>query len=182
MGLDVVAYSKIDKVYNIKEDEETGEFVNSKTGKVEDYDNYFVPYLHDHYPLHGAGLEHGAFYEFEEREHMWAGSYSGYYLFRNELARIAGYSQREFKNYDGETESSYCVLCWNGMEGPFSELINFSDCEGVIGSRYAKKLYDDFLRFKSKAESEMDSCYFRKYKEWINICRIASDGGAIEFR
>jgi hypothetical protein len=73
---------------------------------------------------------------------------------------------------------------WNGNKGPFSELINFSDCEGTIGSEISKKLLKDFEEYKSKAEKIEDKYsldFHENYNNWIKALTLASDNGCIIF-
>ena len=71
----------------------------------------------------------------------------------------------------------------------FSELINFSDCEGVIGNVVSKKLYKDFV---SNAESFIkwvhqkfdaydSELLLQKYRKFETAFKTAKDGGAVEF-
>lgn len=71
----------------------------------------------------------------------------------------------------------------------FNELIDFSDCEGVIGSVVSEKLYEDF---SSNAESFEQWVYqkysvvegellLRMYYKFESAFEIAKDGGAVEF-
>ena len=57
----------------------------------------------------------------------------------NELATLAGYA--------GADDA------WERTDGPFWELINFSDCEGVIGPKTSAKLAGDFAAFQEKADA-----------------------------
>ncbi len=68
------------------------------------------------------------------------------------------------------------------------ELIDFSDCEGILGAETCKRLLASFREYREKmipvlakewcgdeelAESEVD--------EWIEILEFASDGGCLMF-
>ena len=72
--------------------------------------------------------------------------------------------------------------------GPFYKLMNFSDCEGVIGQETAEKLYRDFIRYK-KAYREYvekfsdDPEWFKYiYDKWTEALLYADvDQGAIVF-
>lgn len=97
-----------------------------------------------------------------------AGSYGGYNDWREQLAQLAGYASARH--------------VWNDhLLGPFVELINFSDCEGVIGSEAAQKLATDFAAFNEKALKHKDPWFYRMYRRWWMAFEIASDGGAVEF-
>lgn len=100
--------------------------------------------------------------------HFRAGSYSGYNEWRNQLAFLAGYA--------GAEDAWANCTC-----GPFWELINFSDCEGVIGPVTSAKLAKDFADYQEKAD-EHESPYFRDlYKDWRIAFETASDNGAVLF-
>jgi hypothetical protein len=73
------------------------------------------------------------------------------------------------------------VACWNGAQGPFSELIHFSDCEGVIGTAVSKKLAADFAAFDEKAKAAGNERYYAKYQEWRKAFEMAANGGAVDF-
>lgn len=97
-----------------------------------------------------------------------AGSYSGYNVWRNQLAILAGY------------ESARHV--WEHIDiGPFYEIINFSDCEGVICAKNSKKLHGDFLKFAEAAEKHEDPRFNDLYKEWMHAFLLASEDGCVEF-
>jgi len=109
-----------------------------------------------------------------------AGSYGGYNRWREQLAELAGYPAGDYEQY-GRTYQSHCVPCWNGEAGPFSELINFSDCEGVIGASVSAKLAKDFADFQPKADAHEDDRFRMKYAEWRQAFEMASDSGAVDF-
>ena len=111
--------------------------------------------------LNGSDLIIGEYYDYDCSEEFHIGSYSGYNYWRNELAKLAGY------------ESD--VFVWENVEdGVFVELINFSDCEGIIGSKTSKKLYDDFCKFDNIA-SLKDERFYYIYKEFKEAFKIASE-------
>lgn len=70
---------------------------------------------------------------------------------------------------------------WNGKANgeAFVELINFSDCEGVIGAEVAKKLAADFAAYQDKAGDKGD--FARVYASWRKAFELAADGGAVCF-
>ena len=61
-------------------------------------------------------------------------------------------------------------------------MINFSDCEGTIGTQTCQKLLQDFISFEEKAKQmSQDSYYFNLYVTWKEAMIIASENGAISF-
>ena len=113
-----------------------------------------------------------------------AGSYSGYNEWRDQLARMAGYtSAAEVWNKCNVDET---------FDGPFVKLINFSDCEGTLGTQVAKALYEDFVEFEERAIDWADKhlsdegynerkWFLEKYDDWKEACQLAADNGCIIF-
>jgi hypothetical protein len=117
-----------------------------------------------------------------------AGSYSGYNWWRNQLslfifgvddATVWG-SPRDFRG------------------DPFVELINFTDCDGRIGTRVSAKLGEDFTTYARSARKhtpvpvesedtqgwdEADQLrYWRElYRDFGRAFRLAAKNGALEF-
>ena len=118
-----------------------------------------------------------------------AGSYSGYGAWREKLAQLAGYEPIPYSRSYGDTKEfmSYSAAAWKSKGGPFWELINFSDCEGYIGSVDAAKLYKDFADYTKKAnkmfkdENPYNSSYgfLPLYKSWKKVMKIVSKGGLV---
>jgi hypothetical protein len=176
MGLDVSAYRKITKIDVVFD--AGGEPIDPVTRKPVDYD--MQAYLNPDFPGRADEIEDRAVYRAEDSIGLRSIGYGGHNAWRNELARIAGYPLGQYEQY-GKMWDSYCVECWNGAKGPFSELINFSDCEGVIGAAVAAKLAKDFAEFEEAAgRSEMPH-FKAKYDEWRKAFEMAADGGAVKF-
>lgn len=163
MGLDIIAYSRLKK----------NEYLSNKKDEDKDYIDgdclIMSPRLAEiekAFPGRTEPLEYnGDVYDCENYEWINIGSYSTYGWFRRAL----------------ETFSEDC--------GWFNELIDFSDCEGVIGSVVSEKLYEDF---SSNAESFEQWVYqkysvvdgellLRMYYKFESAFEIAKDGGAVEF-
>jgi len=160
MGLDITSYS------------------NLKKGK-ETEDSIYI----------GKGPEHVARHEYNEGwyeptletvgHHFRAGSYGGYNQFRGHLcAAVHGVECEEFwtnEDYEGT---------------PFYELIDFSDCEGVIGVEESKKLHAEFMLHKgifrrylenTIDDSEDRNYFMEKYDDWTKAFSISAQGGALFF-
>lgn len=135
MGLDISAYS------NIK---------LSEVQDPEDYDGIRIWKQHN-FPDH-CELEEGSYEETPDtRAHQFrAGSYSGYNMFRNVLALCTLGVKAETV---WEAEDIY-------MSRPFFNLLNFSDCDGIIGPDYSAALFEDFRdnreRFIRNLKQEID--------------------------
>ncbi|EJO27445.1 hypothetical protein QWC_31809, partial [Achromobacter marplatensis] len=105
------------------------------------------------------------------------------FMWRDELAKAAGYPKGKYKQHGMDWES-HCVECWNGAQGPFSELINFSDCEGAIGTAVSAKLARDFAEFDAKAKDhsgDLGARFYQLYKEFRAVFEMAADSGAVYF-
>lgn len=152
MGLDIYAMKNIKRISDYPEDD--------------DYD-----YDHDHLSPNEYFNVHGeitnGIYSGEGRESFRAGSYSGYNGWRNRLAKLAGYG-------------SFEEAC-STPEGPFVELINFSDCEGVICSEVSAKLYNDFLNNHIFAKEKMEKYDLETYEDFMNGFAIAKENGCLVF-
>ena len=176
MGLDVSAYSKVTKVDCLFD--EDGEPVDPSTREAIKGD-WFQAYVNPHFPGRADGIDDRSVYTYKDSDGMRAGGYAGYNRWRDDLAKIAGWPKGQYEHY-GKMGDSYCVSCWNGETGPFSELINFSDAEGVIGTATAQKLAKDFATFQAAADAE-GGYFAEKYAEWRHLFELASDGGCVRF-
>jgi hypothetical protein len=102
------------------------------------------------------GSEHGGFNKCEDMEggkyeetdltvehHFRAGSYGGYNTFRRLLCEaLVGVDV----NTLWESPDSY-------KESPGFEMINFSDCEGILGTAVCQKLHPQFVENRGKFET-----------------------------
>ncbi len=156
MGLDIVAYSKLTPSADQSRDEDGFALKG------------FVPYENPSFPGRVAPLSPTTVYDFEKEFHFRAGSYGGYNSWRNWLAQLAGF------------ESAYNVwaMVEKGQTGPFFDLINFSDCEGTLGTDACKKLLLDFDKFADQAGGGWDG---ELYREWHKAFRLGADDGAVYF-
>ncbi|EOK9227769.1 hypothetical protein QFV42_RS18670 [Escherichia coli] len=175
MGLDITAYSNIKRLDAHLNDD--GEAVNNSNGEqVEEY--YFHVWKNPSFPGRADELVDGAIYTYEDCTGHGVG-YGGYYWWRNELAEMAGYPVGEYESGHGK-EANHFGGVLNSDSGPFYELINFSDCEGFIGTSVATKLLADFKTFHDKAE-EIGGLFFEQYKHWQSAMEMASNNGCISF-
>lgn len=163
MGLDVTAYSKIALDPNAEVDGD---------GYPVKWDAYFMAHpgilamTEKDWPGRTGGLKPGV-YAYGDVFDFRAGSYGGYNSWRNELAELAGYG------------SASNVWEMDSPEGPFVELINFSDCEGIIAGDVAKKLAKDFAEFQEKVGEH--GYFSQSYTNWRKAFELAADGGAVDF-
>jgi len=166
MGLDIGAYKGITKSNLVAEE---GVDLEEQAYSL----GLRVPYINPSFPKQAEGLEEVA-YQYESSLHFRAGSYSGYNLWRAELARLAGVDLE--------------ALWGNGSEEelPFAELLNFSDCEGSIGPQVCQKLARDFAAYDAQAKTHAldhpqqgwggDSWFYDRYRKWHQAFEYGSTG------
>ena len=173
MGLDVSAYAHLTPV-----DSETVE--RDEDGLIVRYDDfvdffYLIEATEAHWSGRTEGLAKGPCAVGLRKGHCFrAGSYGSYNQWRQKLAALV----------DTTPEAA-----WSGRyRGPFWELINFSDCEGVIGPVVSAKLAKDFRDHRQKAEAfeaprlhSGDEWFISIYRDFQLAFEIASAGGAVQF-
>lgn len=178
MGLDITAYRKLTKL-DATFDADSGEVIDAKTRQP--IQNYLRVFDNQDFPGRAEGLEHGGIYAYESADDSFCMSYNGYNLWREALAKMAGYPETEYQSYRGP-KRSHAAACWHGAPGPFHELINFSDCEGTIGPVVAARLAKDFTEFDAQARSVSHTCFYQQYDILRRMSEMAADGGALRFR
>jgi hypothetical protein len=101
-----------------------------------------------------------------------AGSYTGYSLWREKLCDFALKTTPEAvwaepAQFEGK---------------PFFELINFTDCDGRIGTAVAAKLSQDFRAHADLAEDfDLDGSFMNLYDDFTKAFSLAADSGAVSF-
>lgn len=128
-------------------------------------DDYDLRIVAGDFAERAADIKDG-YYSYNDSHGFRAGSYGGYNEWRNELAILAGFESAKD--------------AWSKDSGPFWELINFSDCEGTLGTITCKKLLFDFKEFYAKAE-KAGGYFFDLYKEWTQGMELAADNGCFCF-
>ncbi len=130
------------------------------------------------FPGRISGLTAGGFYRTSDKPedsiHVYFG-YGGYYNWRNLLAKLAGYPATPMNRY-GTITQEHIAGAWGATEGPFWELINFSDCEGTIGPVVSAKLLADFDEFLVRATSVSDDRFYTKYAEMRRVFALGVNG------
>ena len=115
-----------------------------------------------------------------------AGSYSGYSDWRRELSRLIQGREPE--------------AVWGDPQGPFAELIYFSDCEGAIGPITSAKLARDFhahyaavkaanpvlvartiFRPECAPSEERAAWFVPAYEAWMRAFDLAAQDGFVIF-
>lgn len=182
MGLDISAYKNVKKV-DVSELDEY---------EREDLCKIFCNGFKDQY----SSLEVGAFYD-GENEHFCRIGYGGYSLFRERLAEIGGWGKHIVPNPDC-SDSDYDNQSYyhrfphiadiyhqegDTVDGPFVEIIIFSDCEGFIDAIHCKKLYEDFCKFEEVAKVRLkDELNFMNfYKSMKEAFKFGSENGFVNY-
>lgn len=148
MGLDIVYCRKATLVPTTGNDEPEG--------------TTYV-YVNGDFPGRAEPLCTGC-YTTEDSAHFRAGSYGGYNHWRNALCVAAR----------GITAEAFWAA--GSPNGPFKELVNFSDCDGVIGPVVSKKLAADFATYTGAPID--DSGLFDDFRKAFET---AADGGFVKF-
>jgi len=162
MGLDITAYKQLKIEPNAAKEED---------GSPVDWKRHVwiqpatVKWTNDNFPGRADPIQ-GGIYSASDSFGFRAGSYGGYNAWRDWLARLAGYP-------------SAAAVWEDNLQGPFAELINFADNEGVIGTTACAKLAKDFADHADKAGT---AGYDAKlYQEWRTAFEMAADGGCVDF-
>ena len=173
MGLDISYGKNITPAPDAERDE---------NGELVDWDNFTDFYPNPHYEGRSLGILKGVAYKYEDGGGFRAGSYGGYNMWREELAKLAGYPAIEMDSGYGGTSIKHVHSVWaNPVDGPFMELINFSDCEGVIGPNVSAKLAKDFAEFQEKASSHSNEHFVNIYGEFRKAFEYGSENGFVDF-
>jgi hypothetical protein len=110
-------------------------------------------------------------YRWEGRTAEFGSSYGTYGGFRSDLCLLA--------------HGVFPQIVWNNPDlyegGDFYELINFSDCEGVIGPTTAGKLLTDFKKHRERYFEQNNEWDCERYDDWIKALDISSNDGLLIF-
>jgi hypothetical protein len=106
-------------------------------------------------------------YSVEDSIDVLSMGYGSYNRWRDWLAKLAG--------WDNAND------CWNATEGPFWELINFSDCEGTIGTDACQKLLKDFNDYAERAHANTTGFEYEHYDDVHEGLKLAAQDGALKF-
>lgn len=177
MGLDITAFKQLKKLDCVFD--AYGEPIDPITkGLLEgDWQQFYV---NPDFPGRADEIENRAVYAYADAEHVFGRAYSAYNRLRDDLAKLAGYPLGYYDDH-GSKRESYCVACWHGTDGPFAEIINFSDCEGTIGAAVSAKLAKDFADFQDKADVHEDEQFREFYAAMRKSFEMAADGGAVRY-
>lgn len=153
MGLDITAYSNIKKRELLEYEE--SEYYFSNSGFIQS----------DMINIENKEIQ----IDFDESFDFRAGSYGGYSIFRNELCLASNnITAEQLWSLQDETLKFY----W---------LINFSDCEGYIGTSYCKILYDEFVKYEEDVKIKLDEYYHQTYDNFKEAFRLGANNGLVDF-
>jgi len=181
MGLNVHAYRQIRKLDVLFDAD--GQPVDPLTRAPVEGD-YFRATVNSDFPSQAEGVEHRGVYAFADEDHFWSGGYGHYGRWRETLAKLAGYTAVLHERVPGFKPSevmSHTVGAFEVEDGPFHELVCFSDCEGCIGTVVSAELARDFAEWDDRAKATGDAWFYEKYAEWRRCFEMAADGGAVTF-
>jgi hypothetical protein len=178
MGLHVYAISNIVTEHT---DPELFEFQKLMAEEPESL--YLNPDFMYHTQDYGSTPGQIEYYQTDDTEtaDMSCGSYSSYNKFRNLLSLAILGVKAETAWESGDTY----------VNSPLWDIINFSDCEGIIDTTTSSKLLQEFKDSREafvkyiKADSEigeMDSeHYIDLYDSFINVFEVASENGFVQY-
>jgi hypothetical protein len=163
MGLDVRGYSNIELVGSISEE---GWEVICDSELI-----YMHPYYIEEFPEATEGLQAKGLYLYGDTEDSRISSYSGYNTWRDTLSHA-------ILGVPAET-------VWGDPDAfagkPFVELINFSDCDGMMGTKVCAKLYEDFMKYNPRIDIMDEDWFVDIYEIFIMVFNLGRKNGCVEF-
>jgi len=184
MGLDITAYRKVTVLEGAVFDHHGEPMMADGTGLWDAKFPWFTVYANDHFPGREHPLIDGKIMRADDGMSFRAGSYCWYGDWRDNLARLAGWPQAKLSDEHGNRFLFQLSACL-ASGGPLWEWLCFSDCEGIIGSIAAKKIYAEMLEIKITLDDFDDKCQYSsfmdKWDDWLKAFEMAADGGAVEF-
>jgi len=158
MGLDVTGYSELKKC---NEDDCEEMYVSSgdwEQSNMKEFEGEIKCSVEDTYDFR-------------------AGSYGGYNRFRDELCKTINNVSAQSLWSLAETQKDVAI------DMPFFWLINFTDCDGYIGTSFCEILYNDFCNYEEVfvAKCEDDS-YIEKYLDFKEAFKLGKNNGLVIFR
>lgn len=162
MGLDITAYEHVSLTRPHAHGDECYE-----KGHIFSYASHLADF-----PLSARGLLANRCYKTTGSAFGFrAGSYSGYNAWREDLSNLAlGVSARAVWRHPGEYVSQ-----------PFFELINFTDCDGIISQEVCADLAHDFVSMRDEILTDGEEWFVNLYDTWAQAFEIASGRGFVVF-
>ncbi len=197
MGLGITVFTEVKLVQDKTEDieclyewaeekeDELNETFDVKQGLTPQV-SLTVLEVNPHFPKQSKTLCDGV-YEYKKSERVLSRAYSGWSNVREELAKASGYLPLELTDEDKESLGTYevCSLAsrphqaqvYQQTEGILWELINFSDCEGIINNVCCKKIYKDLG--ENVDVNKLTEYGLRAYNELLEGFKIANDENGV---
>lgn len=173
MGVSINAYRRLKK----RPDVIAGDDCAIDPETREELHDLWRAYKNPNFPGRADEIEDRAYYEYEEFVEGMDRSYGGYNLWRDQLAEMVGWPRDNDHPRHGFSSSAWKP----GAQGPFLELINFADNEGVIGAAVCQKLAKEFAEWQSKADAHPHPYFREGYAEMRRAFEAGADGGAVDF-
>ncbi len=184
MGLDIMAISNLEKKFKLEEKLKALPFEVRPEVKKTRIKIDTTPYG----PGKGGfnkceDMEGGKYTETDttEEHHFRAGSYSGYNRFRKLLCEALVGVEPEILWADPDSYKDH----------PGFEMINFSDCGGILGTGVCKKLYTQLLENRDKFESYLENRFsdggdevrweMSTYDDFLEGFRLGSENGIVVY-
>ena len=171
MGLDIMAYGGLELLEVLSPAERDKKYHWSDDSVAYAYPET-VTMTEKHWPGRSKNIVPGGVYKVNGAHISFrAGSYGGYNQWREWLCWLSlGCEPRVVWNNPDRYEGK-----------PFYELINFSDCEGIIGPDVSRKLAQDFAEHQDHAVHDTQQWFVDKYADWRKAFEIAASGGFVDF-
>lgn len=169
MGLDITAYRKVEHLETM--DVEAWEEKYWWHEEDMPVRTAHVSHWEPAYADRAAPIVKDGVYKFKEDFHFHAGSYAGYNHWRAQLSRMAL----------GVAPDVVWAAPEKYQGKPFVELINFSDCEGIVGAVAARKLAGDFAAYQEQADAPGARWFAEAYHRWRRAFELAADDGFVVF-
>lgn len=170
MGLDITAKSNMALVGLHDEYNEAWEGYEVEV-------SYINPDFPHAVPASFAGKQYALYFETAQTQaySFRAGSYGGYSQFRRTLGM-------------GTAVEDIWRFPERFVDAPFFEMINFSDCEGLMTGPVCAKLHKDFVdnleRYTDYVVETVEddfNYYISKYLDWTEAFRLGSMDGYVAF-
>ena len=160
-------------------------------------DGGFIEVYIGQFKEQGGDLINNGIYSYTDESNPCSIGYGGYSHFRECLAEIGGhkkfivekprYTDSNYENLDYFYRFPHIASLYNNgkdvCDGPFVEVILFSDCEGVICSSVCSKLYVDFKEHKPKAKEYFadNERFYNFYIGMMEAFKYGAENGLVQF-
>lgn len=176
MGVDIRAYTNIRKIDAVFDAD--GEPLDPVT--KEPMPDALKLWVNPDYPERAADVVDKGVYEYDACVGHASYGYGGYNMWRDHLAKLAGWPLGSYQQY-GRAWESYAASAWQADGGKLWELINFSDCEGTIGPAVCAKIAAE-LRELAATDPQFPRSHDRQFfDEMLEIFEAAAGSGCVVF-